>query len=132
MRTFWRGVVRTIFWSYERMTWQYDAMVVAIVLFVLLAPSRWFHDRPQSSAFGAARVELVSEDAGLGTRTYRLDAASLPVDKRAAKSPELERLMHDILSRTVGDLRGRTFRVVRIDPVVAADGFIVSYDVTVR
>ncbi len=132
MRTFWRGVVRTIFWSYERMTWQYDVMVVAIILFVLLAPSRWFHDRPQSRAFGAARVELVSEDTDGGTRTYRLDAASLPVDKRAAKSPELERLMHDMLSRTVAELRGRTFQVVRIDPVVADDGFVVSYDVTIR
>jgi hypothetical protein len=132
MRTIWRGLVRTIFWSYERMTWQYDVMVLAIVVFVLLAPSRWFHDQRPSSAFAGARVALVAEDTAGGTRTYRLDAAALPLEKRAAKSPELERLTHDILGRTVGELRGRTFQVVRIDPVVADDGFVMSYDVTVR
>jgi hypothetical protein len=132
MRAFWRAFVHTVFWSYERMTWQYDLMVIAIVAFVLLAPPGWFHDRPQSSA-ASASVQLVSEDSAGRTRTYRLDAASLPPGKRATKStPELERQTHDILGRTVDELKGRTFQVLRIDPEVASDGSVVSYEVTVR
>lgn len=133
MRAFWRGLIRTVFWSYERMTWQYDLMVIAIVVFVLLAPPGWFHDQPQSSVLASASVEFVSEDFASRTRIYRLDAASLPPEKRAKKStPELERQTHDILGRTVDELKGRTFQVLRIDPVFASDGSVESYNVTVR
>ena len=37
MRTLWRAVVRVVFWSYERGTWQYEIAVAAIVLFVLFS-----------------------------------------------------------------------------------------------
>jgi hypothetical protein len=133
MRAFWRGLVRTLFWSYERMTWQYDLMVIAIVVFVLLAPRGWFHDQPQSAAPVSGSVEFVSEDVTNHSRTYHLAAASLPPEKRAKKpTPELEKQTHDILSRSVDELRGRTFQVLRIDPVIASDGSVVSYNVTVR
>ena len=38
MRTLWRAIVRVLFWSYERGTWQYDLAVAGIVLFVLFSP----------------------------------------------------------------------------------------------
>ncbi len=108
-------------------------MVVAILIFVLLTPRAWFHDRPQSGTSLSSSVQLVAEDSGAGTRTYRLDAAALSPEKRTAKStPELERETHDILSRTVDDLRDRTFQVVRIDPALASDGSVLHYDITVR
>ena len=67
------------------------------------------------------------------TRTYRMDASVLPVDKRASSAtPELERETHDILARTVDDLRDQTFQVVRIEPLRSKDGSIASYDVTVH
>jgi hypothetical protein len=37
---FWRA----FFWTYERATWQYDLMVVAILAFVWLIPPRWLGD----------------------------------------------------------------------------------------
>lgn len=133
MRTLWRGVVRTVLWSYERGSWPYDAMVAAIILFVLLTPQSWFHDQPQSSTLAASGVQVLSQDSGGRTRTYRLEADLLAREKRATKpTPELEREMHDILGRTVDELKGRTFQVLRIDPVRADDGSIVSYDVTIR
>jgi hypothetical protein len=133
MRSFWRGVGRIVFWSYERGTWPYDVMVVAIVLFVLVTPRKWFHDAPQATALASAKVQMVSEDPGSGTRTYRLDAVALPPEKRATKStPELERETHDVLGRTAGDLKGRTFQVVRIDPALSGDGSVLYYDVTVH
>ena len=108
-------------------------MVIAILCFVLLTPRSWFHDQPRASGAAAPGVELVDQDSDGRTRTYRLDAKLLPPEKRKAKtSPELERETHDILSGNVDDLKGRTFQVVRIDPVQDEGGLVQSYDVTVR
>src|ERR1700691_4927317 len=130
MRALWRGLVGTIFWSYERGSWPYDLVVILIVLFVLATPRHWFHDQPQSSALASSSVQVVNEDSAAQTQTYRLDAKLLAPEKRTAKStPELERETHGILGRTVEDLKGRTFQVVRIDPIQASDGSVQYYDV---
>ncbi len=39
------------FWTYERATWQYDLMVIAILAFVWLTPPGWLHD-PTASGEG--------------------------------------------------------------------------------
>ena len=133
MHKIWRGFVSTIFWSYERGSWPYDLVVIAIVIFVLLSPRRWFHDQSQAVSLASSDIQLVEEDPGNRTRTYRLDANVLPIEKRATHpTPELERETHDILGRTVEDLKGHTFQVQRIDPVRSADGPILYYDVTVH
>jgi len=133
MRKIWRGFVNTIFWSYERGSWPYDVMVIAIVIFVLLSPRRWFHDQSQTITQASSDIQLVAEDTGSHTRTYRLDANALPLAKRAAHpTPELERETHDLLGRTVEELKGHTFQVQRIEPVRSGDGPILYYDVTVR
>ncbi|MFY9690303.1 MAG: hypothetical protein WA369_03135 [Candidatus Acidiferrales bacterium] len=133
MRSFWRGVGRVIFWSYERGTWPYDVMVIAIVLFVLVTPRKWFRDEPQASVLAATAVLLVSQDPASDTTTYRLDAKAFAPEKRATKStPELERETHDMLGRTVSDLKGQTFQVVRIDPAISSNGSVLYYDVTVH
>jgi hypothetical protein len=129
----WRGFVRTIFWSYERGSWPYDIMVIAIVVFVLLTPRSWFRDQPQSIVPVASGVQMMSDDTDAHTRIYRLDAKVLPPEKRRTKSsPELERETHDILSRKVEDLGDRTFQVVQIDPVSDGDGSVLYYDITLR
>jgi len=133
MRSFWRGVGRVIFWCFERGSWPYDVMVVAILLFVLVTPRKWFHDEPHASVLASSDVQIVSQDTDSDTRTYRLDAKALPPEKRATKStPELERETHDILGRTAGDLKGQTFQVVRIDPALSSGGSVLYYDVTVH
>jgi hypothetical protein len=133
MRSFWRGIDRVIFWSYERGSWPYDVMVVAILLFVLMTPRKWFRDEPRASVLASTAVQVVSQDPDSDTRIYRLDAKALPPAKRATKStPELERETHDILGRTAEDLKGQTFQVVRIDPALSSDGSVLYYDVTVH
>jgi hypothetical protein len=108
-------------------------MVIAIVVFVLCTPRSLFHDQPQTTAQTSSDVQLLSEDDATQTRTYRLDASILQPQKRAKEpTPELERETHDILSRTVVDLKTRTFQVKRIDPVRAGDGSIAYYDITVQ
>ena len=46
-----RIVWRTIYWTYERATWQYDLMVIAILAFVWLTPPDWIGD-PRASGLG--------------------------------------------------------------------------------
>jgi hypothetical protein len=129
MRAFWRALGRIFFWSYERMTWQYDVMVALIVVFVLLTPRHWFHDQPRP----AVSVQMVSQDAGNHTTTYRLDANVLAKDRHAANiTPGIQRRAHDVLSRSVNDLKASSFQVVRVDPKLADDGSVAYYDVTVQ
>jgi len=126
-------MLRTVFWSYERGSWPYDVFVGVILAFVLLTPRGWFHDRPQEGAGSSSSIQLVAQDPDARTRTYRLQATALSLEKRTRKpTPELERETHDILSRTVVDLRDSTFQVVRIDPGFATDSSVSYYDVTVR
>jgi hypothetical protein len=137
MNKLWATIRGTLFWPYDRGSWPYDVMVVAILIFVLLTPRKWFNDEPQTTtAAAAARIEamiqLVAQDDAAGTRTYRLSANVLPPNKRAQKpTPELEEETHEILGRTVEDLKGRTFQVRQIEPVRADDGSIQYYDVSV-
>jgi hypothetical protein len=133
MRSFWRGIVNTIFWSYDRGSWPYDVLVIVIVIFVLATPRSWFHDRPQEVVGASSSVQFVSEDAPSQTRIYRLDATALSPQKRTARpTPELERETHDILGRTVDDLNDRAFTVVRIDPALDDRGAVEHYDVTIH
>jgi hypothetical protein len=40
LRVLWNA----FFWTYERATWQYDVMVIAILAFVWLTPPAWLGD----------------------------------------------------------------------------------------
>lgn len=133
MGSLWRGIVRTVFWSYERGSWPYDVMVVLIVIFVLFTPRAWFRDQPQTTAVSSASIQLINDDSLNQTQTYRIDSTVFAIEKRAARpSPELERETHDLLGRTVGDLKDHTFQIVRIDPVRSDTGTVQYYDVTVH
>lgn len=47
LRILWNA----FYWTYERATWQYDLMVLAILAFVLLTPPDWLND-PTASGMG--------------------------------------------------------------------------------
>ena len=47
LRVLWSA----FFWTYERATWQYDLMVIAILAFVWLTPPGWISD-PMASDRG--------------------------------------------------------------------------------
>lgn len=133
MKTLWRALTKIIFWSYERGSWPYDVMVVLIVLFVLVTPRTWFHDQPQSSEQSGAGIVFVAQDAAARTATYRLDVKLFHTPKVAGKSdPELERETHEILSKSVDDLKGQIFQVRKISPVRSDDGSLQYYEVEVK
>ncbi len=39
-----RAIRHALFWTFERATWQYDLMVVAILAFIWLTPPGWLGD----------------------------------------------------------------------------------------
>jgi hypothetical protein len=47
LRILWR----VFFWTYDRATWQYDLMVIAILAFIWLTPPGWLGD-PMASGPG--------------------------------------------------------------------------------
>ena len=53
LHIFWHA----LFWTFDRTTWQYDLMVIAILAFVWLTPPGWLGD-PMAS--GPGLVGLVS------------------------------------------------------------------------
>ena len=131
MRTIWRGFVRTIFWSYERGTWPYDVAVVLIVIFVLLSPRGWFHDRPPVGPSVSALVQLRESGANGAIQVYRVDARVVKV-AGASSEPALEHELHEAVRKNVAGLDQNRFQITRIDAVPGDDGAIAFYDVSVK
>ncbi len=132
MRTVWRVLVRTVFWSFERGTWPYDVAVALIVVFVLFSPRSWFHDRPPlGPPPSPTMVELRGSDPG-GVATYRVDARLLASHIRTPES-ELEHDLHDVVRKNVGSLSdSNSFEIVRIEPIRGGDGTVADYDVSIK
>jgi hypothetical protein len=105
-------LAKTFFWSYERGTWQYDLAVILILVFVLLTPRKWFHDRPESGGPTApGQVRFISRE---GNRlTYRVDARILAPPAKLALQNDLRNALQD----TLPELRSGDFSIAKIEPV---------------
>ncbi|HKW56822.1 MAG TPA: hypothetical protein VJN42_05630 [Candidatus Acidoferrum sp.] len=122
-------LAKTFFWSHERGTWQYDAAVILILIFVLLTPRSWFHDQPQMGlpANAPGQVTLVGNDGQ--SETYRVDARILapPV-----QTPALENELHNALQSALPSLRGKRFTIANIEPVRDEQGAVIAYQVAIH
>jgi hypothetical protein len=118
---------KTFFWSYERGTWQYDVAVILILVFVLLTPRNWFHDKPESGGPAApGQVQLISQD---GNRlTYRVDARILAPPTKLA----LQNDLHTALQEALPELHNGTFRIAKIEPLRDEQGTVIAYQVEVH
>jgi hypothetical protein len=130
MRTLWRAIVRVVFWSYERGTWQYDVAVVGIVLFVLFSPRLiHFNDQPSvGPSPSQAMIELRAMAPGQ-IATYRVDARLLASPIR---TPELEHDLHETVQKNVEDLRQGGFEILNIEPIRGEGGTVAYYDVSIK
>ena len=133
MRTLWRGLVRIVFWSFERGTLPYDVAVALIVVFVLLSPRSWFSDRPQPAvaainAIFPATVELHGTDPVDGAIIYRVDARLISRD-----APDLAQELHDAVhNHAQQPPHNGDFEILRIASVRGANGAITHYDICVK
>jgi hypothetical protein len=118
---------RTFFWAYDRGTWQYDAAVALILIFVLLTPRSWFRDQPAGGVpAGPGQVLLVAQEGN--RRTYRVDARVLAPPTKLALQNEL----HTALTEALPDLRKGNFSISKIEPVRDEQGSVVAYQVEIR
>ena len=53
-----RAVWHALFWTFERATWPYDLMVIAILGFVWLTPPNWIGD---PTATGPGLIGIILE-----------------------------------------------------------------------
>jgi hypothetical protein len=119
---------RTFFWSYERGAWQYDLAVAMILVFVLLTPSRWFHDQPQVGVPATlSQVELLSRSGEV--EVYRVDARVLAPPER---TPALSNDLHSAMQKARPDLRDGGFTIRTIEAIRDERGNVIAYQVEVR
>ncbi len=57
-----RMIWHALFWTFERATWQYDLMVIAILAFVWLTPPEWLGD---PMAAGPGLIGIIVRLVGL-------------------------------------------------------------------
>jgi hypothetical protein len=130
MAGFGQILARTLFWSYERGTWQYDIAVVVILVFVLLTPRSWFHDQPQVGLPAApGQVELVAGSEKSRRQTYRVDARVLAPPE---KTPTLQNDLHNALKRALPDLHSGRFSILNIEAIRDDKGTVIAYQVEVQ
>jgi hypothetical protein len=119
------GIRRSVFWSYERGSWQYDIIVAAILAFIFLTPRSWFQRDPNLGMVDLRHVQGVVEIAhNKAQHTYVVDARL--VQSRAPLQPA--EAAHQILQERLG----RPYHVVSVEPVRDQDGVTLSYKVVVE
>jgi len=119
---------RIFFWSYERGSWQYDLAVIAIVVFVLLTPSRWFHDQPTRAVpSSAAQIELLNESGN--RQIYKVDASILTPPEQM---PQLQNELHRRLQKAQSALQNGRFEITNVEAVRDAQGAVIAYQVTLH
>jgi len=118
---------RTFFWSYERGTWQYDLAVILILVFALVTPRGWFHDKPQSGApVTPGQVQFISKD---GNRLiYRVDVRILAPPTKLA----LQNDLHTALQEALPELHSGNFSIARIEPLRDDQGTVIAYQVEIH
>jgi len=120
---------KTFFWAYERGTWQYDAAVILILIFVLATPRGWFHDEPQMGLPANAPGQVVLfKDEGK-SKTYRVDARILAPPEQ---TPALENELHNALKKSLPDLRNARFTIAKIEAERDEQGTVIAYYVDIH
>jgi hypothetical protein len=119
------GIRRSVFWSYERGSWQYDVIVAAILAFIFLSPRTWFQRDPNLGMVDLRHVQGVVEIAHDKARhTYVVDARL--VQSRAPQTPS------DAVREILQERLGRPYRVISVEPVRDQDGVVLSYRAVVE
>ena len=125
-----RPLGRLFFWNFERGTVPYDFIVLGIVAFVFLSPRQWFHDQAESGGpMAAAAVPCQPDPSSARLLRCRVNAALLAPPQA---SPQLQERTHSLLQRSAAELKDRPFQIVRMEPVLAGDGGVLYYEVSVQ
>jgi hypothetical protein len=103
---------KILFWPYERGSWQYDIMVVAILAFIFFAPNEKFHSHRSS----AADMDVSAEKRPVFVGRHEIGAVG---------QDSLEQRISNMLSSKYGH-RVEVIRVERvIDDSMQLTGYLV-------
>jgi hypothetical protein len=119
------GIVRTAFWTFERGTWQYDLMVLAILAFIFLSPRSWFNDRP------TLELTVLRHQQGFVEMGHDKQGGRYLVDARLVESfdpTKPEDAIQIILSRQLH----QPFTIVSIVPITDKNKVVLGYTVLVK
>lgn len=122
---FRQALAHIFFWAYERGTWQYDLIVIAILAFIFLTPRSWFDDRPTLQLTDLRNhqgVVEVSRSSGRGN--YLVDA-------RLVDSTTPEK-MDETVQEVVRSRAGRPFTIKSITPVRDRNNVLLGYTVEIQ
>ena len=117
-------VTRSIFWSYERGSWQYDLIVAAILAFIFLSPRAWFNDRPTLQMTDLRHQQGIVEMRRVNKVVQYL------VDARLVES--LDEKPEDAIPIILKQHLQKAFTVKSIDAVRDRHGVILGYTVMVE
>ena len=119
------GISRTVFWAYERGSWQYDLIVLAILAFIFLSPRNWFNDRP-TLELTDLRHQQGFVEMGHGKQGWHYLVDARLVESFGATKPE--DAIQIILSRQLH----QPFTVVSIVPIIDKNKVVLGYTVLVN
>ena len=115
----------SIFWSYERGSWQYDVICVLILAFIFLTPARWFHDRPRLQLSDLRHVQGIVEVSHTDQIwVYQLDARLV---ESLGEVPPRE-AVHQLLLQRVKP----PFKIRSIKPLLGTGDVILGYTVEIE
>ena len=119
------GILHSVLWAYERGTWQYDLMVLAILAFIFLSPRTWFNDRP-TLELTDLRHQQGFVEMGHGKQGWRYLVDARLVESFAATKPE--DAIQLILSRQLH----QPFTILSIVPITDKNKVVLGYTVLVN
>jgi len=117
-------VTRSIFWSYERGSWQYDVICVVILAFIFLSPRSWFNDRPTLQL-----TDLRHQQGVVEMRRVKREVQYL-VDARLVESLNLK--PEDAIPLLLKEHLQKAFTVKSIDAVRDRHQVVLGYTVMVE
>jgi hypothetical protein len=118
-------VTRSIFWAYERGSWQYDVIVIAILAFIFLSPRAWFNDRPTLQMTDLRHQQGIVEMGRINKKDVRYLVDARLVDSRSQK-PE------DAIPIILKEHLQKSFTIKSIDAVRDHHQVVLGYTVMVE
>jgi len=110
-----------IFWSYERGSFQYDALCALILVAIFLIPTGNFHDRPPYMRIsGLEDLRVIVDDDGNQVYTVKVERSSFGVTDADMEIAARERLRDYLQSED-------TLNIYRVEPVENTWGSLEAY-----
>ena len=104
---------KLFFWNYERNTWQWDALCVAILIFIFLTPKSWWENSERRKGF--------SHQSSVAS-ILLIDAQTV---ENAQDTKKLQERLRTITGRS-------NLQVMGVRKVIAPDGTTTGYEVDTR